>query len=640
MAGEGDAERLVVLLEGRIRDFERNMQRAAGTADRTYGRMQRGSRTATRAMEADMTRSTRVINAALASTTAQVGVLGRTFMTAFAGGIFAGGMAGLVRGARGVVAELSEIAKAADRVGLSTRNFQELEFGMKLAGIETNAFRTGMEQFTDRIGEAAVRGGRLADILKANGVALRDANGQIRPTMDLLRDFANLVKNAASENEAMILTTEAFGDRVGRQMVTALRNGEAAIDDMARATEEAGGVIDDELLRRAEKFDDRWESAWHGFQVNGKSAIMQVITALDDFMAKADEVGNHGIFRWMAERMPTFGGADLTWLDPDLARAHGQPLGPDARIRDAFRTGAGDALSEADQALVEELQKRYGNVAGRAASTIIPGKAESGGRGSRDRAAEAALREAEAVLKLIENLEHELSLVGLSDVEKAKANALRQAGAAATDEQRRQIEGLIEAIHRETEALEANKAAQEARHQAIENLFRMGGDALSSMVDGSMKAEEAIKKLAIQLAFAAAQAALLGTGPLAGLFGGLFGGGGMNLGMGPWGARLPGFAAGTANTGGARGEPRGVVHGQEAVIPLPNGGKVPVQMQGGAAQSIKLDVDVGVSVDENGNLQAYVKNVSRQESQSAVSQGIKGYDKYRQKKSQATTGFV
>jgi hypothetical protein len=43
--------------------------------------------------------------------------------------------------------------------------------------------------------------------------------------------------------------------------------------------------------------------------------------------------------------------------------------------------------------------------------------------------------------------------------------------------------------------------------------------------------------------------------------------------------RAIGFSSGTANTGGRRGEPRGVVHGQEAVIPLPAGGKVPVQLR-------------------------------------------------------------
>lgn len=66
-----------------------------------------------------------------------------------------------------------------------------------------------------------------------------------------------------------------------------------------------------------------------------------------------------------------------------------------------------------------------------------------------------------------------------------------------------------------------------------------------------------------------------------GLLGAIFGGlGGASSPSDPWaGLRGPGFARGTANTGGLRGEPRGIVHGQEAVIPLPSGGKVPVHIQ-------------------------------------------------------------
>lgn len=53
-----------------------------------------------------------------------------------------------------------------------------------------------------------------------------------------------------------------------------------------------------------------------------------------------------------------------------------------------------------------------------------------------------------------------------------------------------------------------------------------------------------------------------------GLFGSILGGIG----------KIFGFAKGTSNTGGKRGQAMGVVHGQEAVIPLPAGGKVPVQL--------------------------------------------------------------
>lgn len=519
MSTDSDAERLIVLVEARVNELEKNMRKAAGTTEQSYNRMQRGSRSATRQMEQDMARSTARIKQAVASTSTQIGALGRTFAGAFAGGMFVGGLAGLQRGASELVAEMSKIADTAKVIGTSAEDLQRLRYGFDTVGVSVSDVDTGMRRFARRIGEAANGGGVLHDVLKANNVQLRNADGSMRSQMDLLRDYADLIKNAGSHQERLALAFKAF-DVGGAAMVQALENGADGLDTLMGKVDEAGGVIDEELVQRAAELDQRWSDSWRRFEVNAKNAVLTAVTWLDDFISKADEVANHSIFRKAAEWLPTWGGADITYLDPDLARAKGQELGPDARIRDAFS----HALTDADEALVAELQKRYGVAAEKAQTTIIPGGKDDDGTkkrsGSRNQAAEAALREAEAVRQLIDNLSHELSLVGQSDVEKAKANALRQAGAAATDEQRRQIEMLVQAIHEETEAHKLAEQAAAARSQAFENLFGMATDGILSIMDGSVKAEDAVKKLAVQLALAVAQAALLGTGPLAGLFGG------------------------------------------------------------------------------------------------------------------------
>lgn len=81
-------------------------------------------------------------------------------------------------------------------------------------------------------------------------------------------------------------------------------------------------------------------------------------------------------------------------------------------------------------------------------------------------------------------------------------------------------------------------------------------------------------------------------------FGGFGTSGGFSL-----GGLIPGFATGTANTGGRRGQPRGIVHGQEAVIPLPSGGKVPVDLRMPdipAQKQSSSGTTLNVSVDARG----------------------------------------
>ena len=101
------------------------------------------------------------------------------------------------------------------------------------------------------------------------------------------------------------------------------------------------------------------------------------------------------------------------------------------------------------------------------------------------------------------------------------------------------------------------------------------------------------------------------------LFGGLFGG--------------KGFASGTANTGGMRGEPIGIVHGQEAVIPLPNGGKVPVQIFTGRQETQTKPrlsepaqrVNLSVHVAPSDMFDVHVREIAQQVSQ----QNIREYHK-------------
>ncbi len=439
----------------------------------------------------------------------EASTLARTFAGAFAGGLFAGGAAGFLQGARSVVSELSEMGKQIDRIGMSAKTFQELRFGFELAGVASASFSRGMESFAQRIGEAATKGNELTRIFAANNVALRDSAGNIRSNEALLRDYANLIRNAGSDQEQMTLATRAFGEDAGRSFVNALKDGTDGLDAMAKAAAEAGGTIDEELIRKAEELDDRWASTWRSFEMNAKSAIMNVVTAMDDIAAKFREFDRVQAAAAAGARIGAMAGNP----PPDPNRPRRRVVrGPDARINAAF----GGTEPEGDRAIERMLRQRYGG------TTVVPAGNEQkgGGRaGGRNAAAAAALREAEAVQKLIENLAHELSLVSMSDLEKSKANALRQAGAAASDEERQQIEALVTAIHSETEALRENEEAQKARGQAIENLFQMGNDALSALMSKSEDAGDVVRRLAVQLALAGAQAALLGTGPLAGLFG-------------------------------------------------------------------------------------------------------------------------
>ncbi|WP_265518971.1 tail tape measure protein [Nitratireductor luteus] len=517
---------------------------------------------------------------------------------------------------RQMITDIADIGDVADKVGLTTDALQELRFKGEQTGVTIGTVDMAMQRFARRIAEVAAGANNdLAAILKANNVQLRDQEGNLRRQEDVLADYADLIKNARNEQDKLRLAFVAF-DSEGAALVNTLKDGADGLEKNREQAQKLGVVLDRDIIARADELDKKWSATWTQFETLGKRALVSLAEGARGFTAEMNAAAGA-----MQDLMndPSFRNLSRA-LVGDGATSFLMGKDGDARIRDAF---AG-TIESADEKLVAALRKRYGAATGEAAAgTIIPDKPGAKGNSTpadfmrqfreelalsnRERsiaaetqrilndassegatltqeqaralAEEAVARkeaetasksstktsdkEAEALARVIDALEHELSLLGKTEVEKRIANELRNAGADAASREGERIADLVTQIEAQKAAEESLKKAQEDRLESIDNLFQMGGDALTAMVDNSLKAEDAVKRLALQLALAAAQAALLGTGPLAGLLGG--GGGGSSA------AKIAAGAIGLFNTGGwtGNGDPRkiaGAVHQEEFVV--------------------------------------------------------------------------
>lgn len=166
--------------------------------------------------------------------------------------------------------------------------------------------------------------------------------------------------------------------------------------------------------------------------------------------------------------------------------------------------------------------------------------------------------------------------------------------------------------------------------------IRNGASAMQAFEQAGLSA---LSKIADKLAQMAAdqlwQAAFGGSGGGLGGLGGLLGGGGAGLGSGSVATWSSGLGAGTGGlsfpmfAGGTESAPGGpaIVNEQGGeILNLPSGTQViphdvSMAMARGAAAPSGVHVQVGVTVDDDGKLQAYVKNVS----QATTAQGIGAY---------------
>jgi len=165
------------------------------------------------------------------------------------------------------------IGKTADKLGVSTDALQEYRFAAERSGVASNALDVGIQRFTRRLGEAAEGTGVLSEVLKEQNIQVRDAEGNLRNTEDVLNDYADAIKNATTDQQKLLLAFKAF-DTGGADMVNMLRNGSQGLETLKQTAREAGAVMDEDLIRSAEELNDQWETLTTAISVDFKSAMI------------------------------------------------------------------------------------------------------------------------------------------------------------------------------------------------------------------------------------------------------------------------------------------------------------------------------------------------------------------------------
>jgi len=284
MAGAGDAERLVVLMEARIRDFEKNMQKADKTAANTYGRMRKNSRTATDKMERDMARSTGRINHALAATSAKIGGFGKAMIGGFVGGLAAGGVAGIVSSLGRVASAVAEVGDQAAMAGVDFESFQELKYVAEQARIPVDAMADGLKELNLRADEFIVTGaGPAAEAFERLGFTSDELARKLEDPSALFTEIIG--KLGQLDKAAQIrIADEIFGGSAGERFVQLIDQGEEGLRNTIDRARELGQVMDEETLAKARELDQAFKDVANTVGHNLKNAIVQASWALYDFL--------------------------------------------------------------------------------------------------------------------------------------------------------------------------------------------------------------------------------------------------------------------------------------------------------------------------------------------------------------------
>jgi len=427
----------------------------------------------------------------------KMGGIAKAGLAGLAAGVVAGGITGLVGQFGAVARSIADIGDQAKLAGVSVKTFGEWKYVAERARIPVDAMADAFKELAIRGDEFAKTGkGSAAEAFAQIGLSREEVKERLKDPAELMLLIIERTRQLNNTAAGIRIFDEIMGGQGGERFVRLIEDGEAGIRRTIQEAHDLNAVMSDDMVRSAEELDRRFNALATAVGTNLKSAIVSAADSLVDFINKfrdfeaqkdyqlQDALSGMGKQRLEIERQMI----DIREMQRNMVpdQSGGYTWAAELGVWQAEL----DRIAADEERIIGILNQRQERLAKPTDRTWTPIETEDsgGGRGGgRGRGAASADREAAAVARLIGELEHELSIIGATDLERDIANELRRAGAAATEDQRAKIVSLVTALHAEAEA--QRQAADAAA------LYRdiAGGvlnDLRSALSDGKLEWEE------------------------------------------------------------------------------------------------------------------------------------------------------
>lgn len=318
-------ERLVVMLEARVSEFEKRMRQAEGRGTNTYQRLRRGSRDATRAMERDMVQSTGRINQALTATGTRVTGFARTLAAGFAGGLVAGAVAGLTSQLQGAVRAIAEVGDQARRAGVGVEAFQRWRAVAAQARIGVDQLADGFRELNLRADEwVTTGGGSAADAFERLGFTATDLRDRLQDPSELMLEIMRRMRHLDTAARIRV-ADEIFGGSAGERFVELLGRSQTEIRQMMTEAD----TLSEAQITRAQELDREYTRLMGNLRTGWQHAVIgtaNFLAQLANIRGSLDDLAAHDLFQNPAQAEMMLGEGIVGALDTEGVAAHADAI--------------------------------------------------------------------------------------------------------------------------------------------------------------------------------------------------------------------------------------------------------------------------------------------------------------------------
>ncbi|MBL8491698.1 MAG: phage tail tape measure protein, partial [Rhodocyclaceae bacterium] len=186
-----------------------------------------------------------------------------------------------------------EIGKMAQRTGIGAEALSALRHQAALSDVSANELGLALRNLANRMQDAVRGSGGAAETFRAMGISVRDSNGQLKGTDQILAEVAQRFSTYRDSAEKTALAVDLFG-RAGERMIPMLNGGTAGMREAAAEARRLGVVFSESLAKEAERFNDnmkRLQTGVEGARIALGGPMISTLADLTEHMLRAHREG-------------------------------------------------------------------------------------------------------------------------------------------------------------------------------------------------------------------------------------------------------------------------------------------------------------------------------------------------------------
>jgi len=175
-----------------------------------------------------------------------------------------------------------EIHKGSQRMGVSMKNYQELDYWASQNGLSHDSMERAVGRLNQRMGLAADGNEKYSEALSRLGVDMSKVSDGTLSTEDAFAQSIQTLSQMTSEQEKSALASELFGTKLARDLLPALQDGSLSLEDAKKKAQELGIVLSDDSILAGVAFQDAMDGVKRSLSTAFAQLGLKLIPLIQD----------------------------------------------------------------------------------------------------------------------------------------------------------------------------------------------------------------------------------------------------------------------------------------------------------------------------------------------------------------------